>query len=251
MGGLGGGGAPLCDLLPFRSTNTSARAAWNCSPGPGQDRARSTPGRWRRERGGTGVGGQGQRPRGTAHSVPATAGPGSVLQPASWGPSPSQCFLTRHLRRPAPQTRAQPVFWSHIVVILTGTCPAPPLPAERFQEGPEELRKRASVLPTPCAGEVSDAGTRCAPEGRPGRTEGGFTCRVSILQLVSFYSPLLHRFKSRLAPALATPAWPAHATPIWVRHAHVPAQVTPRQVSPAHSPRYSHWARPGHAPVLP
>lgn len=173
--GLGGGGAPpSVTSFRFRSTNTSARAARIAALVPGQDRARSTPGRWRRSAGGTACGRPGTAPWGTAHSVPATAGPGSVLHPASWGPSPSQCFLTRHLRRPAPQTRAQPVFWSHIVVILTGTCPAPPLPAERFQKVLKSFGNAPSVLPTPCAGEVSDAGTRCALEGRPGRIRGRF-----------------------------------------------------------------------------
>ena len=141
-----GAGRPLfCDPLPFpKDKYIRPRAARIAALVSGRDRAQRTPGRLGQSAGQTACGRPGTEPWGTAHSVPATAGPGSVLQPASWGPPPSQRLLTRHLRRPAPQTRAQPAFRSHNVLILTGTCLAPPLPAERFQKVlKSELRKRA------------------------------------------------------------------------------------------------------------
>lgn len=128
--GLGGGGAPLLRPPSVAEAQTHPPpSCTNCSPGPGTRQSPAHPGEMEAECRGDGVREARDSALGNRPQCPCNGGawecpPAGLVRPASVSVPPYQ----------APPAPSAPDPWSHIVVILTGTCPAPPLPAERFQK---------------------------------------------------------------------------------------------------------------------
>lgn len=146
--GLGGGGAPpSVTSFRFRSTNTSARAARIAALVPGQDRARSTPGRWRRSAGGDGVREARDSALGNRPQCPCNGGawecpPAGLVGPVSVSVLPYQAPPAPSAPDPCPARLLEP-HRSNSYRHLPGSSST----RGALPEGPEELRKRALRSP--------------------------------------------------------------------------------------------------------
>ncbi|XDA69656.1 hypothetical protein R6Z07F_000028 [Ovis aries] len=175
-----GRGAPFCDLLPFPKHKHIRPSCTNCSPGPGTRQSPEHPGEMEAECGGDGVREARDSALGNRPQCPCNGGawecpPAGLVGPVSVSVLPYQAPPAPSAPDPCPARLLEP-HRSNSYRHLPGSSST----RGALPEGPEELRKRALRSPHSLGARVE--------------SEGGFTRRVSILQLVSFYSPLLHRF---------------------------------------------------------